>query len=353
MKSNSHGGSSGSVSGTTSEFIAGEFNPLHFVRGIEKCLTGDDSRSAHELPGLRLRTVSYEVERKSIMKVKVQSVCGALALTVLTSAQAFADKEAARDFYTGASCIGGAAIATPAGQGALIGQGIGLIGMGIWDRFFASVTLPDPDHGILASITPVHFTPFSGVGGGIDELNDSIVWAAKIIDESRLTDQSLRKYYGALADGNVTDAATQQAAASQAFFGLVSVVGGYRNSLLSVSAAMAGTEFASIFVPKPDVLALRDQIVATGFPSYESFVFSQMNATSLEINLAIGEVSLMTGNFLGPQISGATIFSDLSWSLGQVNLRELLPGDFVLVPTPGSVALLCFGGILAFGRRQR
>jgi hypothetical protein len=84
-------------------------------------------------------------------------------------------------------------------------------------------------------------------------------------------------------------------------------------------------------------LNLRDQIVAFGFPSYEQPFFSQMLATPEETSLAIGEVALATGAALGGNsLTGAEIFAHASDALGKINLRELMPSGFNLVPEPST-----------------
>jgi hypothetical protein len=138
---------------------------------------------------------------------------GAIAVVIcLASGLALADKQDARDFWTGASVVGGAAIAaggpeTPwgaAGVGACVGQGIGFMGMGIWDRFFSSSTRPTsaPANTQVASVTPSALAPIPAGGPVQTTVNASIATGNQILDESRLLDMSLTRYYGALADSN-------------------------------------------------------------------------------------------------------------------------------------------------------
>lgn len=271
-------------------------------------------------------------------------------LVALSATTSFADKQDARDIATGASVLGAAGVLTPeplttaAGTGALIGQGVGFIGMGLWDLFAAAPANPDPNHGEVAFVTPVTFAPVAGAGIVSDPVNASMFSAASIIDNSRLLNLSLQRYYGAIDDGNTVNQQLQLLAASNALFSLESDINDYRVDLLSISIDVQFTDFAALSTTVGDVLALRDDIVLNGFPLFEDFVFAEMNATTAEINLAISEISLVNGNAISnADLTGAVIFDRYSSALGEVDLRELLPSGFTPVPEPSTGVMFAFG----------
>ncbi len=223
---------------------------------------------------------------------------------------AHATKEHGRDVATGISVLGGVGIVFPltfvAGASAGVAQGVGLVGMGVWDAYFAAPLRIDPNHGLLATATPAVFTPFPESGPVFDAANLSLVEAGNVIDATRLLDISLRRYYGALSDGNTANAAFQRRAASMFLFQLEDHLLAYRRSLVELSAQVRSTPFAELTATVADVLTLRDQIISSGFPTYEAFVFDQMNATPQEMAAAVGEVALVTARPLSMRTWPAT-----------------------------------------------
>jgi hypothetical protein len=91
-----------------------------------------------------------------------------------------------------------------------------------------------------------------------------------------LLDLSLRRYFSALADANAANVALQRAAATGALVELESDLLAYRTALASISAGLQADPFASLTTTVAAALQLRDQIVASGFPANEAFVFSQL-----------------------------------------------------------------------------
>lgn len=265
---------------------------------------------------------------------------GAMILVLLAASPSLADKQDARDVGCGISVIGAAGVITPeplttaAGAGAMLGQGVGFIGMGIWDFFAAAPANPDPNHGVVANeellFVQVAFVRLEGVGPVYDEVNASMSSAASMIDSSRFALTSLQRYYGAIADSNAANAELQRQAANAALAQLDVDMLQYRSDLRAISNAVQGTDFAALSATVQDVLDLRDEIVANqSFPSEEDFVFNQMNASPEEMALAIAEVELMTGNSLtNGDLTGAVIFDRLDEALGKVNIQELLPAEF-------------------------
>lgn len=282
---------------------------------------------------------------------------GAMVLVLLASSPSLADKQDARDVGTGFSVIGAAGVITPepvttaAGAGALVGQGVSFIGMGIWDYFTEAPANPNPNHGVVASeellFLPVAFVKLDGVGPVYDEVNASMDSAASMIDSSRLALTSLQRYYGAVADSNAANAELQRQAANAALAQLDVDMLQYRSDLRAISTAVQGTGFAALSATVQDVLDLRDQIVASqSFPAEEDFVFNQMNASPEEMALAIAEVELMTGNSLtNADLTGAVIFDRLDEALGKVDIQELLPAEFVSGGPNASVPLIGETGV--------
>jgi len=302
-----------------------------------------------------------QVRKENIMKrqkTKIQLLV-VLLFALFTPVLSFAGKQEARDVGTGLSVISAAGVVIPeplttaAGVGGLVGEGTGFVVMGIWDLFAAAPANPDPDHGTLASVTAVTFTPVVGSGQVFDNVNTSLLFAGYIIDNSRLLNMSLERYYGALNDGNPENTELQLLAASQAFFGLDDAIMGYRSSLTAISSDISGTDFASLSATVTDVLDLRDEILISGFPSYEDFVFAEMHATSEEMSNAILEVSFVTGDTItDSDLTGAVIFDRYASALGEVDIREMLPPDFTVVPEPATICLLGLG-TLTLRRRRR
>ena len=255
-------------------------------------------------------------------------------------------------------------VTTVAGIAGLIGEGVGFLGMGIWNIFASAPANPDADHGQIASVTPVQFTAVSGSGSGslVDAVNASMTSAAVMVDDSRLLDLSLRRYYGAVDDGNATNKQLQLLESSRALHSLEASIDAYRLDLEALSDNVQSTEFALLSTTERDVLDLRDVIIRdNAFPSFEEFVFEEMRATSREMELAILEVTLVDGSTIDDaDLSGAVIFDRYADAFGKVDLRELLPPGFdpiPIVPLPAAawmgLPLLAVAGVIGKMRRRR
>ena len=169
----------------------------------------------------------------------------------------------------------------------MLGQGVGFIGMGLWDFFAAAPANPDPNHGVVANeellFVQVAFVRLEGVGPVYDEVNASMSSAASMIDSSRFALTSLQRYYGAIADSNAANAELQRQAANAALAQLDVDMLQYRSDLRAISNAVQGTDFAALSATVQDVLDLRDEIVANqSFPSEEDFVFNHVTRRVLE-----------------------------------------------------------------------
>jgi len=243
-------------------------------------------------------------------------------------------KQEARDVGTGLSVISAAGVITPEpvttalGAGGLIGQGVSFIGMGLWDAF-ASVS-PSSQSARVAQAPPVGFALAVGEGPAIVSVNNSIVAAGEVITASRLLYCSLSRLRGALESGNRVDAKLQRHAATSFLSRLEGGIKLYTACLENIELYIQQTPFSELSVDVAGVLELRNQIVEQGqFPKYEQFVFEQMNATEVELNAAIKEVSLATGKYLPQEtLHGGDIFSQLAHALRQTSIVELLPDFF-------------------------
>lgn len=299
------------------------------------------------------------------MSIRVVFVAATL-VSILSATTVFAGKQEARDVGQGISVLAAAGAVTPeplttaAGIGGLIGEGAGFLGMGIWNIFASAPVDPDPDHGRIASVTPVTFTPASGSGELVEAVNASITSAAVMVDDSRMLDISLRRYYGAVDDGNAINTRLQLLESSRALYSLEASIDAYRSDLEYVSYHVQSTEFALLSATESDVLNLRDDILAANaFPSFEQFVFDEMNATPREMELAILEVELVDGSTIDDtDLRGAVIFGRYADAFGKVDLRELLPSGFEpVVPLPATawmgLALLAVTGVAGKIRRKR
>ena len=186
--------------------------------------------------------------------------------------------------------------------------------------------------------------------------------AAVMVDDSRLLDLSLRKYYGAVNDGNATNKQLQLLESSKALHSLESSIDAYRLDLEAISDKVQSTGFASLSTTESEVLALRDAIIRdNAFPEFEKFVFDEMGATSREMELAILEVQLVDGSTIDDaDLSGAVIFDRYADAFGKVDLRELLPPGFdpiPIIPLPAAawmgLSLLASVGVIGKMRRRR
>ena len=275
-------------------------------------------------------------------------LCAAVCVLPLT---ARADKQDARDWYTGASAAGAGAALIPtgvtqaAGAGALVGQGVGFMGMGVWDWWNKAPQNPNMNPQQQqqqapkrqASIAPIipSSNPDATELAVVADVNAATAAGNALLTDSRSVSDGLQLYYGAIADGNAAAASKQQLWTSQAFASLLSDVSDYRNSLYTLNAAVQGTSFAAVSASVSDLASLQTSIVNNGFPSDEQFVFTQANATPLELSLAQAEVGLATLTHVpSTGVTGANIFQGMADSLGEVNLAQLLPTSFTLLPVP-------------------
>ncbi len=273
--------------------------------------------------------------RRTIFTVGTLTLLAVMGWSSATPTEA--GKQEARDIATGLSVISAAGVVTPeptttaAGIGGLIGQGAGFIVIGIWDLFAAAPSSPDPDHGALASVSPVSFTPVPGYGPPFDNINDSLVVAGQLVDHSRLLGTTLRRCSGALQDGDLAHLQLQRMFATQLLGELEADQSEYSSILTAVSNDIQGTSFAALSTTVPEVLALRDEIVTSGFPDFEAFVFDEMQATADEIDLAIEEVAQATGGSLtDSDLTGAVIFDRTAQALLLIDIRELVPAECLL-----------------------
>jgi hypothetical protein len=248
------------------------------------------------------------------------------------------DKDAAQDTTVVASAIAAAAaafFAGPVGAGAVIVlQGAGLIVAGELDDSDSSQNKPDPNFNEVATVTPVVFTKVAHRGTVdplADDVNESLTIAGQMIDNVRLLNISLRRFYGARSAGNAVKAELQRNAACDFLFKLDANLLAYHDVLLRISSNVQGTRFALISVTFDDVRALRDQIVRERrFPDFEASVFSEARATPEEISRAIREVELANLNTLNASdLTGAAIFSRAARVIDRVSAQGFLPDDFV------------------------
>jgi len=246
-----------------------------------------------------------------------------------------------------------------------VGQGIGLIGLGLWDFFASAPMNPDPNHGVLASVTPVIFAPVNGIDEPVlSAVNSTLAIGGRVIDDSRLVDISLRRYFGGIADGDNIHAELQRVAASRFLFQLVADKLSFQNSLDTLSSSLQGTPFTSISTNIDQVLTFQAQVLASGFPPFEQSVFAQMAATPHEINLALQELasftrdSLLAAGVTDADFAGGVIFNSHARELNKVDIFELLPENFQVVPEPSAltmfrVGIFCMIGYGWIRRRRR
>lgn len=288
---------------------------------------------------------SLSVERPSTAKPVAAAVQSPCVCVKAEDCRCDGDKqkENARDIATGGSLFTTSWLIVPvigefvaAGGGAF--QGGFLITMGIIDALDSAPNNPDSNHGTLASVTPVRFTPVSGGTGTtigtvgtqlVTDVNASLVSLGQSLDNLRLLRISLRRYYGALNAGNATNADFQSAAVCHFLISSEASLAAYRTSLRRISSDIQGTPAASLSFTVSQVLALRNQILNSGFPPEEAALFPQMNATNEEISLALQEVALVTGATLSnSDLTGAVIFDRAADAIKQINLGAFLPQGF-------------------------
>jgi hypothetical protein len=272
----------------------------------------------------------------------------------------------------GLSLFGGIAVGVPGGQLvggiALIGQCVGVVVLGFLENLAVASSFPDADFDSIAIVEPVHFEllsipqPFAE-----SSLDTAVIVAGKLIDDSRMLNLSLRKYYGAVAAQSTAGAQLQKTAACNALSNLNADLQAYSNALAGVSTEIQGTPAASVSGTVADVLNLRDQIVSTGsFPEFEAGYFSQANVSPEELSQALGIVASVTDQSITDAgLGGAVIFDRAAQKINHVNAAVFLPQGFtcdadsvVSVPTLspwGAVAmvLLLAAASLYAGRKAR
>ena len=247
-------------------------------------------------------------------------------------------KEEARDWYTGCSALGAVGVITPeplstaAGTGALIGQGVGLIGMGLWNAFSSvrtsRISIVEEDESataMLASVAPIVF-PEENNETELDQAVSNVRRSgAAMINASRLVLCSLCKLGRALDKDNAVHSLRQRRAAEVNLRVLEANKALFEASMRDLGRAARATPFTELSVSRNEVLELRDTIVRKGrFPKNERFVFEQMAATENEQVWAIDEVGQASGKFLPDNISGNSLFDEAAASLAVVNIRKQL-----------------------------
>jgi hypothetical protein len=239
-------------------------------------------------------------------------------------------------------------------RGLRIAQAATLKILDTYDKYAAAPSSPDPACCQLAVASPVSgFDPVDpGIGAVLAyNLNKSQDLLCEIVSNSRALDLTLRRYYGAIDAGKCTCQLMQQKAATSFVLALEQYQAEYAAALVAISDNVQGTEVASLSVTVSEVLALRDEIVASGqFPPEEDFVFEALDATQAEIDGAIYEVSLATGETLSDSdLTGAVIFQRAVQAFLQVNIRELLPQGFQMYYPYRPYAGQCFIATAAYG----
>lgn len=181
---------------------------------------------------------------------------------------------------------------------------------------------------------PVHFEPILFPIPLIDSRNSSVeryaVVAGNLIDNSRMLNLSLRKYYGAVGAGDAVAAQLQKEAACSALDDLNAALQTFSTVLSGISVEAQNTPAASISVKVADVLELRDQIVNAGsFPDNEAHLFAQANVSPEELSQALAVVaSVSIQSVTDADLQGAVIFSRAAQQISNVDVSIFLPQDF-------------------------
>ncbi len=268
-------------------------------------------------------------------------------------------KDDNRDNANAATAAAGVATAIDGGLGNAIAIGLGiyqvvtLLGLSHSDEDAVAVQFPDPQFGtIVSTVTPVQF---NAVPVDIDrpkpfeDINASLKVAGALIDNARLLRITLRRYYGALKAGDSSKAELQRAFACSLVSKLDVSIQSYSGLLAAISSDLQGTQVGSLSVKASDVLALRDQIVATGtFPDFEQSVLTQAQFSYEETQEAIRQVALVNGNTLSNTgITAVAIFAKAAKELDQFSVQVFLPKDFSCAgPVPSSVPTLSEWGMI-------
>jgi hypothetical protein len=305
---------------------------------------------------VHINKLPWTKEKPNMPKKKVCArmvTLGIITLLVTTCA----DTGGVKDIATGVSVIGAipALAGNPVAVGAEIGQGITFIVIGIFELFPTAPANPDAKFTTPAAVVPVHFslsdtTLFKPNKDALPNgLNESLVAAGKLVDDSRLLNLSLRKYYGALNANDTQSAQLQKGFACLSLNNFNADLRAYSTALSDLSQSAQGTPFASASATVSQVLQLRDQIVQSkSFPASEAFVFTQAHATDQEISLAVSQVATVTGQSLtDSDLTGSVILSRAAAAINGANATQFLPAGFTCADAPTVPALPPFGGIVA------
>jgi hypothetical protein len=287
-------------------------------------------------------------------KVGVRMVT--LAIILLLEATC-ASKDGVRDIATGVSVVAAipAISGNPIAQGAEVGQGITFVVLGILELLHKASDNPEPSFRTPAAVVPVYFslpdtTLFKPNKDALPNgLTESLKAAGKLVDDSRLINLSLRKYYGALNANDTQSAQLQKGFACLSLNNFNTDLRAYSTALSELSQSAQGTPFASASATVSQVLQLRDQIVQSkSFPASEAFVFAQAHATDQEMSLAVSQVATVTGQSLtDSDLTGSVILSRAATAINGANATQFLPAGFICADAPTVPALPPFGGIVA------
>jgi len=237
------------------------------------------------------------------------------------------------------------------GVAGLVGQVITLVVVGKVEEYDTAPNRPDPEFSTVAEVDPVHFNQ---VPGDIDrpklpsDVNAALKAAGEIVDNSRLVDMSLRKYYGALNAGNAAKAESQRAATCEFLFKLDASIQAYSNALAAISDDAQGTGFASASTTVPEVLVQKEQIGKNVFPPEEEDVLTQMHATTEERSLARVQAGLVEENNINPSdLTGAAVLVSAARLSNRISIQDELPVNFSCsVAPPSSAPTLTEWGVL-------
>ncbi len=241
-------------------------------------------------------------------------------------------KQDARDFATGASALGATGLITPeptttaAGAGALIGQGLSFMGMGLWDAF-ASVE-PDEGYDLIANVEPVRFQPVEGKGRLFACVNKILTSGGDMIDSARLLTKSMRKLKGALKDCDVKNSILQYRTVealinrSEADKYMFSV---NFDELAGLYTSQV-PEQDDLKITKEEILCFKDDLLKTGkLPDFEEKILQEAKITNEERGLMMEEVRLATLAAIPDSITLGGVLQGMGRSLRKIRIRELAP----------------------------